>query len=188
MGQNRQKFRVLFANLLKQHCLEKSHHCTLWQLTAIVTIKSYTYMLLRFKKIWDFEMGELSSIELEGAVGSRIYVLWADKESVVNFKYLQQKQFNLVILGYLSYCHWPLICTYCFCVKSLSEPSFVIIIKGTVHQPTKLLSYAQYAPNYAYLGAYLPNMHIWVHIWARQIWSSGVSLKRCCKMHFRGWS
>ena len=50
-------------------------------------------------------MGELSSIELEGAVGSRIYVLWADKESVVNFKYLQQKQFNLVILGYLSYCH-----------------------------------------------------------------------------------
>ena len=144
-------------------------------------------MLLRFKKIWDSEMGELSSIELEGAVGSWIiiYVLWADKESVVNFKYLQQKQFNLVILGYLSYCHWPLICTYCFCVKSLSEPSFVIIIKGTVHQPTKLLSYAQYAPNYAYLGAYLPNMHIWVHIWARQIWSSGVSLKRSCKMQFR---
>ena len=62
-------------------------------------------MLLRFKKIWDSEMGELSSIELEGVVGSRIYVLWADKESVVNFKYLQQKQFNLVILGYLSYCH-----------------------------------------------------------------------------------
>ena len=62
-------------------------------------------MLLRFKKIWDSQMGELSSIELEGAVGSRIYVLWADKESVVNFKYLQQKQFNLVILGYLSYCH-----------------------------------------------------------------------------------
>ena len=62
-------------------------------------------MLLRFKKIWDSEMGELSSIELEGAVGSRIYVLLGDKESVVNFKYLQQKQFNLVILGYLSYCH-----------------------------------------------------------------------------------
>ena len=62
-------------------------------------------MLLRFKKIWDSEMGELSSSELEGVVGSRIYVLWADKESVVNFKYLQQKQFNLVILGYLSYCH-----------------------------------------------------------------------------------
>ena len=62
-------------------------------------------MLLRFKKIWDSEMGELSSIELEGVVGSRIYVLWADKESVINFKYLQQKQFNLVILGYLSYCH-----------------------------------------------------------------------------------
>ena len=62
-------------------------------------------MLLRFKKIWDSEMGKLSSIELEGVVGSRIYVLWADKESVVNFKYLQQKQFNLVILGYLSYCH-----------------------------------------------------------------------------------
>ena len=61
-------------------------------------------MLLRFKKIWDSEMGELSS-KLEGVVGSRIYVLWADKESVVNFKYLQQKQFNLVILGYLSYCH-----------------------------------------------------------------------------------
>ena len=56
-------------------------------------------MLLRFKKIWDSEMGELSSIELEGVVGSRIYVLWADKESVVNFKYLQQKQFNLVILA-----------------------------------------------------------------------------------------
>ena len=138
-------------------------------------------MLLRFKKIWDSEMGELSSSELEGVVGSRIYVLWADKESVVNFKYLQQKQFNLVILGYLSYCHWPLICTYCFCVKSLSEPSFVIIIKGTVHQPTKLLSYAQYASKYAYL----PNMHIWVHIWARQIWLSGVSLKRSCKMQFR---
>ena len=62
-------------------------------------------MLLRFKKIWDSEMGELSSSELEGVVGSRIYVLWADKESVVNFKYLQQKQFILVILGYLSYCH-----------------------------------------------------------------------------------
>ena len=56
-------------------------------------------MLLRFKKIWDSEMGELSSSELEGVVGSRIYVLWADKESVVNFKYLQQKQFNLVILA-----------------------------------------------------------------------------------------
>ena len=56
-------------------------------------------MLLRFKKIWDSEMGKLSSIELEGVVGSRIYVLWADKESVVNFKYLQQKQFNLVILA-----------------------------------------------------------------------------------------
>ena len=26
--------------------------------------------------------------------------------------------------------------------------------------------------------------HIW-HIWARQIWSSGVSLKRSCKMKFR---
>ena len=62
-------------------------------------------MLLRFKKIWDSEMGELSSIELEGVVGSRIYLLWADKESVVNFKYLQQKQLNLVILGYLSNCH-----------------------------------------------------------------------------------
>ena len=61
-------------------------------------------MLLRIKKIWDSEMGELSS-KLEGVVGSRIYVLLADKESVVNFKYLQQKQFILVILGYLSYCH-----------------------------------------------------------------------------------
>ena len=29
-------------------------------------------MLLRIKKIWDSEMGELSSIELEGVVGSRI--------------------------------------------------------------------------------------------------------------------
>ena len=28
-------------------------------------------------------------------------------------------------------------------------------------------------------------MHIWVHIWARAIWSSGVSLKRSCKMQFR---
>ena len=28
-------------------------------------------------------------------------------------------------------------------------------------------------------------MHIWVHIWARKIWSSGVSLKRSCKMQFR---
>ena len=27
--------------------------------------------------------------------------------------------------------------------------------------------------------------HIW-HIWAREIWSSGVSLKRSCKMQFRG--
>ena len=27
--------------------------------------------------------------------------------------------------------------------------------------------------------------HIWVHIWARAIWSSGVSLKRSCKMQFR---
>ena len=27
--------------------------------------------------------------------------------------------------------------------------------------------------------------HIWVHIWARKIWSSGVSLKRSCKMQFR---
>ena len=25
---------------------------------------------------------------------------------------------------------------------------------------------------------------IWAHIWARQIWSSGVSLKRSCKMQF----
>ena len=31
----------------------------------------------------------------------------------------------------------------------------------------------------------MPNMHIWVHIWARKIWSSGVSLKRSCKMQFR---
>ena len=31
----------------------------------------------------------------------------------------------------------------------------------------------------------MPNMHIWVHIWARAIWSSGVSLKRSCKMQFR---
>ena len=28
-------------------------------------------------------------------------------------------------------------------------------------------------------------MHICVHIWALQIWSSGVSLKRSCKMQFR---
>ena len=27
--------------------------------------------------------------------------------------------------------------------------------------------------------------HIWARIWARQIWSSGVSLKRSCKMQFR---
>ena len=26
---------------------------------------------------------------------------------------------------------------------------------------------------------------IWAHIWARQIWSKGVSLKRSCKMQFR---
>ena len=31
----------------------------------------------------------------------------------------------------------------------------------------------------------MPNMHIWVQIWARAIWSSGVSLKRSCKMQFR---
>ena len=30
-----------------------------------------------------------------------------------------------------------------------------------------------------------PNMHIWVLIWARDIWSSGVSLKRSCKMQFK---
>ena len=28
-------------------------------------------------------------------------------------------------------------------------------------------------------------MHIWTHIWALQIWSSGESLKRSCKMQFR---
>ena len=28
-------------------------------------------------------------------------------------------------------------------------------------------------------------MQIWAHIWALQIWSSGVSLKRSCKMQFR---
>ena len=31
----------------------------------------------------------------------------------------------------------------------------------------------------------MPNMHIWVHIWAREIWSSGVSLKRSGKMQFK---
>ena len=35
---------------------------------------------------------------------------------------------------------------------------------------------------------YAPKMHIWhiwARIWARQIWSSGVSLKRSCKVQFR---
>ena len=41
---------------------------------------------------------------------------------------------------------------------------------------------------------YAPKIHIWpylamfghsLHIWARQIWSSEVSLKRSCKMQFR---
>ena len=54
-------------------------------------------MLLRFKKIWDSEMGELSS-KLEGVVGSRIYVLLADKESVQDAKgafELSLKKFEL---------------------------------------------------------------------------------------------
>ena len=43
----------------------------------------------------------------------------------------------------------------------------------------------QEGPKTAKIGPNMPNMHIWVHIWARKIWSSGVSLKRSCKMQFR---
>ena len=39
------------------------------------------------------------------------------------------------------------------------------------------------APKYSYLAYLAIFGHIW-HIWARKIWSCGVSLKRSCKMQF----
>ena len=60
-----------------------------------------------------------------------------------------------------------------------STPKLHKFASKTKTKMAKILHYqCQIWPN-------MPNMHIWVHIWAGAIWSSGVSLKRSCKMQFR---
>ena len=51
--------------------------------------------------------------------------------------------------------------------------------------PLDHIARAQICTQICQIWPNMPNMHIWVHIWARVIWSSGVSLKRSCKMQFR---
>ena len=55
------------------------------------------------------------------------------------------------------------------CPKKPKSPNFV----------------SQLTPLVFIFGIFGHIWHIWVHIWARAIWSSGVSLKRSCKMQFR---
>ena len=63
---------------------------------------------------------------------------------------------------------------FCAAMISVSSSGRAFVIQAVVC----VLVVCQIWPN-------MPNMHIWVLIWARQIWSSGVPLKRSCKMQFR---
>ena len=51
--------------------------------------------------------------------------------------------------------------------------------------PLDHISRAQICTQICIFGIFGHIWHIWVHIWACAIWSSGVSLKRSCKMQFR---
>ena len=63
---------------------------------------------------------------------------------------------------------------FCAAMISASSSGRAFVIQAVVC----VLVVCQIWPN-------MQNMHIWVLIWARQIWSSGVSLKRSCKKQFR---
>ena len=61
----------------------------------------------------------------------------------------------------------------------------MILWQRTTHSGPHRGSLPKYAPKMHIWPKFGHFWHIWVHIWACLIWSSGVSLKRSCKMRVR---
>ena len=89
--------------------------------------------------------------------------------------------------------HWPALCRRWLlhsppppACAHLGLPIPVTRVSIRVSQKTQKFEFWNVTyPSGFHKHPNMPNMHIWVHIWARAIWSSGVSLKRSCKMQFR---